>query len=295
MADEEVIAPVVEQAAPAIEEVAPPAPVVDEPERIPGPEEVAAEAEEPADPGPDDDTDELEFGFEKYRVPKPLKAAVESWRAATTKKEQEVAAARRALDTEIEQSRQASDAELKDRAVLVAVDEQLEQYKNVDWLDLYRKDPAAHGEHQARFQQLQQLRSQTTESLTAKQSERAQLAERSLANRIEETVAFAQKAIPGWKPELTETLVKFAQSEGVPDEQIKALWSPTFYGLLHKAHIGSLAMQKLNAPKPAPTPVAPLATVSGKGTPAARVDLASADMDDYVALRKKGVGGKALR
>ncbi len=288
------IAPEVEQAPPAID-VAAQEPVVEEPTRIPGPEEVADELPEDPTPPADDENDELEFGFEKYTVPKKLKTAVESWRAATTQKEQEVAQAKRALDTEIEQSRKATDDELKDRAVLIAVQEQLDQYKTVDWLDLYRKDPAAHGEHQARFQQLQQLHNQTAESLKTKQTERTQLAERDLANRVEETVAFAQKAIPGWKPELTETLVKFAQSEGIPDEVIKSNWSPTFYGLLHKAHIGSLAMQKINAPKPAAAPVAPLATVSGKSTPAARTDLESADMETYVALRKKGVGGKAPR
>jgi len=303
MADEaETVAPI-EQAAPAIETVATeavPAAPVDETERILAPDEVQASDEGADVSQPEqgvEDTDELEFGFEKYKVPKKLKEAVETWRAATTQKEQEVADRRKALDAEHEQRSKATDDELHDRAVLLGVNAQIEQYKDVDWLALYRQDLVAHGEHRARYDQLKEAAAETAKSLEAKQAERTQNAERDLANRVEETLKFAREKIPGFKPELIGTLVEFAQSEGIPEAAIKSNWSPSLLKLLHKAHIGNLTLQKqANLPKPAPAiPLTPLATVGCKSTPAARADLASADMEAYVAARRAGVGGKSPR
>lgn len=302
MADEAApVAAPIEQAAPAIETAviedvtAIPA---DETERIPAPgeEQASVEGDGQQDDLGDED-DELEFGYEKYKVPKKLKEAVETWRAATTKKEQEVAERRKALDAEHEQRSTATDDELRDRAVLIGLNSRLEEYKGVDWVTLARTDPVAYNEHQAIYGQLKQAAEETNASLTAKQTERTQTAERDLANRVEETLKFAQQKIPGFKPELIGTLVEFAQSEGIPEAAIKANWSPSLLNLLHKAHIGNLTLQKQsNLPKPAPAiPLTPLTTVSGKSTPAARTDLASASMEDYVAARRAGVGGKPLR
>lgn len=300
MADEAAtaIAPV-EQAAPAIdpavaEDVT--ATPADEPERILAPGEEQA-SEPDGSQQSDEETDELEFGFEKYKVPKKLKDAVETWRSATTKKEQEVAERRKALDAEHEQRSKATDDELRDRAVLIGLNARMDEYKNVDWVTLARTDPVAYNEHQAIYGQLKQAAEETNASLTAKQTERTQTAERDLANRVEETLKFAQEKIPGFKPELIGTLVEFAQAEGIPEAAIKANWSPSLLNLLHKAHIGNLTLQKQsNLPKPPPAvPLAPLTTVSGKSTPAARTDLASASMEDYIAARRAGVGGKAPR
>ena len=291
MADEEI--PAALETPASVQETPAPQP---EPERILDPGEVL-EAEIPELTAEEIETIEIDWDDgKKYSIPKALEPGLLKNKDYTTKT-QELAARRQELDTrhgEIEQRLQATDEELKDRAILLAVKEQIEGYKNKDWMTLYRENPDAYHAQQAHFQQLQQLEAQTADSLKTKQTERTQLAEREFANRVEETISFAQKSIPGWKPELTETLVKFAQSEGIPDDAIKANWSPKFYSLLHKAHIGSLTLQKLNAPKPAPAQVAPLATVTGKATPAARTDLAAIDdMEAYIAARKKGVGGKA--
>ena len=302
MADEaEALAAHVEQAAPAIEPAAienVPETPADEPERIPAPEEVqASEAAELVQEPGDEETDELEFGFEKYKVPKKLKDAVEKWGAATTKKEQEVAERRKALDTEHEQRSKATDDELRDRAILIGLNARMDEYKAVDWVTLSRTDPVGYNEHRAIYDQLKQAVDETNASLTAKQTERTQSAERDLANRVEETLKFAREKIPGFKPELIGTLVEFAQSEGISEAAIQANWSPSLLNLLHKAHIGNLTLQKQSSlPKPAPAiPLTPLTTVSGKTTPAARTDLASADMEAYVAARRAGVGGKPLR
>jgi hypothetical protein len=217
-----------------------------------------------------------------------------------TKKTQAAAEMKKALDTreaEIVQQAAATEEELRDRAVLLGVNAQIEQYKDVDWVTLARTDPVGYNEHRARFDQLRAAAEETAASLKTKQAERTQKAERELANRVEETLKFAREKIPGFKPELIENLVQFAQAEGIPEEAIKANWSPALLNLLHKANIGNLTLQKqANLPKPAPAiPLTPLNTVSGKTTPAARTDLASADMEAYVAARRAGVGGRPIR
>lgn len=295
MADEqEAIAPI-EQAEPAIAPEATTELPADEPVAIPDSLETEeATGDEPTGEPEADDTDELEFGFEKYTVPKKLKAAVEDWRAATTKKEQTVSERQRALDAreaEITQQAQVTEEELQDRAMLVGIKSQLEQYRNTDWVALWRNDPIAAGEHQARFQQLQQFEAQTSASLNEKQTARTQKAQQELAKRIEETQEFARKEIPGWKPDLDAKLIEFAVSEGVTQDFLRSNMSPVLYKFLHRAFIGNQALQKATSPKPA-APLKPLETVNGKATPNARVDLASADMEAYVAARKRGVGGK---
>jgi hypothetical protein len=93
----------------------------DEPERIPSPEEASEEqqaAEAAADVAVADDSDDIEFGFKKYRVPKDLKVAIEDWRSATTKKEQTVSERAKALEAQAAQQVEADETELNARRYL---------------------------------------------------------------------------------------------------------------------------------------------------------------------------------
>ena len=302
MADEAATVAPTEQAAPAIETVATEietvTPVDDGPQLIlePGEEDDAAEA---AAALIEEEMEDVDWNGKTFKGPKGLKDGI-LMQSAFTQKTQAVAEERKALETrraEIDQQAAATEEELRDRAVLLGVNAQIDQYKDVDWVTLARTDPAGYNEHQARYMQLKAAADETAASLKTKQAERTQNAERDLATRVEETLKFAREKIPGFKPEVIENLVQFAQSEGIPEEAIKSNWSPTFLNLLHMANIGKLTLQKQSSlPKPAPAiPIAPLATVGGRSTPAVRTDLASADMDAYVAARKQGVGGKPLR
>lgn len=307
MADEaETVAPI-EQAAPAIEtvvtETPTPTPVDDGPQQILDPGEVAqaeadaAEAEAIA--AIEEELEEVDWNGKTFKAPKGVKDGI-LMQADYTKKTQAVSEQTKALEArrvEIDQQAAATEEELRDRAVLLGVNAQIDQYKDVDWATLARTDPVGYNEHRARYEQLKEAAAETAKSLEAKQAERTQNAERDLANRVEETLKFAREKIPGFKPELIGTLVEFAQSEEIPEAAIKANWSPSFLKLLHKAHIGHLTLQKqANLPKPTPAvPLTPLAKVTGNSTPAARADLASADMEAYVAARRAGVGGKSPR
>jgi hypothetical protein len=301
MADEDLAIAQTEQAAPAIESPATTEPaVIDEPQMIPEPGEELGEGNEPEAPILDVVEVEWDDG-KKYQIPKALEGGLLR-NKDYTQKTQSVSERAKALESreaEITHKLAATEDELRDRAKLIGVNERLEQYSKLtsaDWSHHASVDPVATENAWREYQLLKDEATTLTKAVETKQSERTAVAERDLATRVQETLVFAQKEIPGFKPELTETLVKFAIGEGVPEAAIKSNWSPTFYKLLHQAHIGKMALSKqATAPKLPTAPVDPLTTVNGKSTPAARTDLASADMEAYVAARKKGVGGKPLR
>ena len=300
MADEELAIAPTEQAQPAIASEATTAPEVIEDDgnvAIPEPGEEVDEAPVAEAPPEDDDTEEVEWNGKTFKAPKGVKDGI-LMHADYTRKRQADAEKAKALDTrqaEIEQQAAATEDELRDRAVLLGVNAQLDNYKNVDWVTLWRTDPVAAGEHQARYQQLQQAAQEASEGLKTKQAERTQKAERELATRVEETLKFASEK--GIKSEQIGEIVKFLEADGIPEEAIKRNWSPAFLTLAHKALIGhqTLAKQTAAPPRAPALPLKPLATVGGKSASAGTSDLASMEMDAYVAARRKGLGGGKLR
>jgi hypothetical protein len=297
MADEEVATPVVSLDTPASD------PVVETKEAPVELEEVIPDVPAEEDPG-DDEIDELELGFKKYQVPKSLKSAVEEWRAATTQKEQSVAEMRKTLEAreaEITQRSEATETELDARAQLHGIKTQLAEYEKLspaDWQAAHANDPF--GTQQARlyYDTLKEQKAALEETVSKSLTERTQKAQQSFAKRVEETVEFAKKEIPGWKPELTEKIVKYAFDRGVPEDFLQSNWSPQLYRILHDARIGSLALSKqAAAPKTSTTPprtepIAPLTTVAAKSASAHRPslrELADAGrMEEYAAARAAG-------
>ena len=296
MADEETAIAEIEQETPAIETEVAPEPAPDEPERIldPGEEEAAA-----ADAAgiPDDEFEDIEWDGKSFKAPKGVKDGI-LMQSDYTKKTQAVSERMKALEArsaELDQQAEVTEEELRDRAVMLGVNARLDEYKNVDWAQLWRTDPVAAGEHQAIYQQLKEHAQETSEGLKTKQANRTQATERELATRVEETLKFASSK--GIKSERIGEIVKFLEADGISEEAIKRNWSPAFLTLAHKAFLGHQTLAKQTATPPrAPAPsLKPLATVGGKSTPGGTVNLADADMDAYVAARKRGVGGKALR
>jgi hypothetical protein len=278
---------------------------VDEPVRIPSPEEASEEQQATEAAQVEDETVEVEWDDGKtYKIPKALESGILKNKDYTTKT-QSVAAKAKELESreaEITQRLQATDEELNTRAQLRQVDAEIERFKDYDWnafQQARQTDLLGAQEAWDYAQHLRQTKAGLEQVLGQSQQKRAQAAQQDLAKRFHETLAEAPKFIPGWTPETADKtideLVRFANSEGIPEQFLKDNWSPTLLKFIHRAQLGHNLLSKTQAaPKPPAVPLAPLATVNGKSTPAARGDLASADMETYVALRKKGVGGKAL-
>lgn len=275
---------------------------VDEPTRILDPEEVSQEQDgEPQEP--EFETTEIEWDDgKKYVIPKAIEGGILKNKDYTTKT-QEAAALRKQLesrDAEITQRLEATEAELDARAEMRSVSAQLAEYAQLtaqDWQYHMQQDPLGTQQAKLQYDMLRDRKAELEGTLSKATTERTEKAQQGLAKRVQETLSEAPKIIPGWSSETADKtireLVTFAQSEGIPDQVLQDNWSPQLLKLLHRAHLGTNLLNKqATAPKPVVVPPQPLQTVGGKSSPMNRTDLASADMETYVALRKKGVGGK---
>jgi hypothetical protein len=309
MADEQQTIAQPELATPAPEATVTEPTIVDEPERILSPEEAHSEqqAAEAASVAAELETVEIEWDDgKKYVIPKPLESGILKNKDYTTKT-QEAAALRKQLESrevEINQRLEATEQELDARAELRGISAQLADYAKLtaeDWQYHLQQDPLGTQQARMQFEMLKDRKAELDGVLSKTTAERSEKAQQALAKRVQDTLAEAPKIIPGWTPETAnktmDELLSYATSEGIPEQVLKDNWSPQLLKLLHRAHLGhNLLTKQATAPKPAPTVVPqPLQTVAGKSSAPASGDLASLDMEAYVAARKKGVGGKPLR
>lgn len=292
---------------PELETAPEPSVATEEPERVLGPEEATEEEQngEAETTEEEIEWDEIEWDDgRKYTVPKAVVPGILKNKDYTTKT-QEVAALRKTLEAkeaDIEERLKVTEAELDDRATLRSIDQQLEAYAKLtpeDWAYHEAQDPIRAQQAFRHYQMLKDQKGEVSARLDNYGKERSGKAEQDLATRVQETLAHVQK-LPGFNPDphtgTIPTLVKFAESLGVPEEAIKRNWSPVFADVLYFARIGKMAADKqATAPKLPVTPIKPLTKVNGKAAPTTPADLESADMDAYIAARKQGVGGKPLR
>jgi hypothetical protein len=280
---------------------------VDEPERIPSPEE-ASEETQTAELAPvEDDSVEIEWDDgKKYKIPKAIEGGILKNKDYTQGK-QKLADLRReveAKEADATKRLEATEAELDARAELRSVSAQLAEYaklKAEDWQFHLQQDPLGTQQAKLQMDMLKERKAELEGTLSKATSERTEKAQQALAKRVQDTLSEAPKIIPGWTPENSAKtigeLVSFAQSEGIPDQVLQDNWSPQLLKLLHRAHLGhNLLTKTTTAPKPTPTVVPkPLETVNGTKSAPTSGDLGSLDMEAYVAARRKGVGGKPLR
>lgn len=232
---------------------------------------------------------DVEYEGKQYKLPTELKDALLR-QADYTRKTQETAARQRELEQRAQtlaQQAQASEDELKTRAEIIGLDQQLEQYKALDWNMLEQGDPMAVQGHWRNFQLLKERRQELTGTLDTMQRQRAETAQQETARRIQETRDFAAKNIKGWSNEVDAKVTSFAVEElGFQPQEIMGAVNPAIYRTLYLAWVGQQTLSKQQAPKP--TTVQPLKTVAGQGGVNPRKSLAEMNMDEYVAARRKG-------
>lgn len=251
-----------------------------------GEEEAGAEGQQPEAP----EMVEIEIDGKKYQVPAELKDGYLK-NGDYTRKTQEVAEMRRSAEAKIEEAAkhfQASQEFIQANAVLLNVEQQLQQYQNVNWDQWEQEDPMAATSHWRQFQTLKEQRGQVAHYLEKTQAERNAKAERDIANRLHETQQFAQKEIPGWTPEVHAKISGFAERVGFSRDQLRAAMTPQIYKVLHLAWLGEQSMQKQKAAPARPqAPVKPLTTVTPKASPAGRKSVTDMSVDEMAAYLNK--------
>ncbi|WP_207483145.1 hypothetical protein [Arenibaculum pallidiluteum] len=223
---------------------------------------------------PEDDTDEVEHEGQKYRLPKALKGAL-MMQADYTRKTQEVAETRRALEQRertLAQQAQALGQDFQERARLVALDDEIERYRAVDWQQLEAEDPARAQSLWRQYQQVKEARQELAGHLLQREQQRSEETQRERARRLQEAQDVLAREIRGWGPELQEKLTEFGTRQGYRPDELAGVEDPRAVRILHLAWIGQQLLEKqIAAAKDPPAPQAVPVTQVGRGrTPATR-------------------------
>lgn len=194
---------------------------------------------------PDED-EEIELDDElKVKVPKSKaqKAREHLLRQADyTRKTQEVAELRKALEADRNNLQQASDAELGAAAQATSIAQQLAAYQRVDWNAWNDNDPFEAQKAFMNFQQLKDAQQQALGQLQYLRNQRVSAAQQESARRIEEGKRTLSKDIPEWNDDHKAKLIGFAAEFGFSREELDDLEAdPRVARVLHAAFTGSQA------------------------------------------------------
>lgn len=248
-----------------------------------GEEQVEAEGET-AEP----DLVEIEVDGESYQVPEALKDKI-MLQADYTRKTQEVAEQRRQVETaqlQLQQAAQLQQQSLAEYAQLMALDNQLQQYQNLDWNALYESDPAEFVRLKEARRDLMDNRTGLASQITSKQQQQFTEQQQLRAKAVEEGSKILAKEIPNWNTEMARTLNSFAVEKfGFTPEEVNQVIDPRVVKLLHKAYL----YDKTQSNKPLTDKrVANLPKVSKPGSTAQKTVAQSREADARKALKKTG-------
>lgn len=245
----------------------------------------------PDDPTPPvDDTEEVEYEGQKYAIPKALKPAL-MMNADYTRKTQEVAEQRRALEAQQQQLAQQAQSQqeyLQDAAKVVALDDQIKQFEQVDWNALNQQDPVKAQQLWMTYSQLKDSRADVLGQLQQKEQQRALDSQQRLAKQIEESNAVLARDIKGWSPELAGKLRDFAVEKlGFSAQELGQVTDARIVKLLHRAYVGDqlVAKQMGAATQTAVPQVKPVPTV-GSNAPAGK-DPGRMSTDEWMKHRNE--------
>ena len=174
----------------------------------------------------EEEFEEIERDGKKAKVPAWLKPEL-MMQADYTRKTQELAEVRKAIEAERAAFQQASEQEISARGNLVAIDHQLAQYAKVDWNAFHDSDPFEAQKAFTQYQLLRDARTQTDQHLRHLQQERTVNEQREAAKRLEQGAAEIAKAIPEWSPTYAAKLVESAQKHiGFTKEELDGIDDP---------------------------------------------------------------------
>jgi hypothetical protein len=248
----------------------------------------------------DDDSEDLEVDGEKYRVPKKLKAGF-MMQADYTRKTQEVAESRRALEAreaEFHQQAKASQEHVQDLGMLAHADEQLKRYAQIDWNTLADNDPVEAIKRQNELRQWEAYRQNLAYKIDEREQTRSVEAQRTYATRQQEAQETITREIKGWGPELATKLDAYARTLGFTEkdtqEAVRNGTLPRIVKALHQSMLYETLVQKQQTAAKA-RPLAqteqpkPLTRVNkGSGSPGARKPLSEMSMEEYAEARRAG-------
>jgi len=260
------------------------------------PEQEPVDTEQPdtldADESADDadsaveETEEVELDGEKLAVPK---SAAEKLRAAMlrqadyTRKTQELAQQRQQAEESFQQREArvaAEQANIQSVARVMAIDERLQQYANVDWQALNQSDPVRAQSEYFTYQQLKDARGGLVSQIQQQESQRALRDSEAQAKAAQQAQEVLSREIKGWGPEVAKSLREVAKSLGADAKAIDNIRDPWIVKALH-AQKQLMDLQAKASKAPAAPAAVPVKTITG-ATSKATVDLDKLPIDEYM-------------
>ena len=241
------------------------------------------ESEEATDDNPDDQAEEEEQSEDEVPallklkvngedVEKPLDEVVALAQQGLdyTQKTQQVAEQRKELEAYAEsikaqeqafqEQMQLNNVLIEDVAKITSLDQQLNQYANVNWNQLSDNDFVEAQKLFFTYNQLQQERSQLVSQFEAKKQQVVQKQTQLMAEKIAKGKEVLAKEIPNWSPETNQALLSTGKDYGFSDVELNAIVDPRHVKVLHdamqwrKLQQNSVVKKKVSNAKPVVKP-----------------------------------------
>ena len=241
--------------------------------------------EEATDDNPDDQAEEEEQSEEDEvpailklkvngeEVEKPLDEVVALAQQGLdyTQKTQQVAEQRKELEAYAEsikaqeqafqEQMQLNNVLIEDVAKITSLDQQLNQYANVNWQQLSDNDFVEAQKLFFSYNQLQQERSQLVSQFEAKKQQVVQKQTQLMSEKIAKGKEILAKEIPNWSPETNQALLSTGKDYGFSDAELNSIVDPRHVKVLHDAmqwrklqQKDSIVKKKVSSAKPVVKP-----------------------------------------
>lgn len=243
------------------------------------------EAEDPEEP--EIDLDDVEYEGKQYKLPRELKDALLR-QADYTRKTQEVADQRRAVEAQRAQAQEAINLVSnyqKEYSELIGIDSQLQKFNELDWNAIISENPQDAMRLQARFNELRQQREVAVNNIQQVQQQVQQQREQEQQRFIAESVTTLQRDIPNWNNDLYSSVLSASQKNyGFSADEVNNVIDARYIKVLHDAMQWRQSQEKLKKqaskrPDPTPTKV----TKSAKPVPKGLSD----DLSDEEWMRRR--------
>lgn len=207
-----------------------------------------------------------------------------------TRKTQDVAEQRKSIEAReqaFQQAAQNHQAYIKEISQVVAIDERLNQFSQVNWQQLTDQDPVQALKLHTEFTQLQAYKGQLVNTLTQKQQQAQQQEQRETARHLMEAASVLKRDIPNWSPELGGKLSDYGKTLGFDEAAMSNITNPSIVKLLHKAFMyDQLEKQRVSKTPAAPAP--PATRLSGASAVSTK-EIAQMSDAEFSAMRKRQI------
>ena len=177
---------------------------------------------------------------EEYEVPVPLKEAFMR-QQDYTKKTQELAVQRKALDEQIQLSQQQAlyQQQFQEQiGTISALDAQLKQYEQVNWQELQENDPVQFVALREKYRDLKDARNYYSQDLNQKQQQQAIQTQQHYAKLKEQGLKDLQNSIKGWGEERAREIKTFGtETYGFDESELASIIDPRMVKVLHDAYL----------------------------------------------------------